>query len=379
MSSIPFIKYTHCGNSFVIVDEISQFYISEQEKLHFAHRASDVSFGIGSDNLLVIQPFRADVLKDINYTYSYWETLPTTQSCDFIFRFFDRNEALTCGNGLLCIATHLYRQYGIESARIMTEIPLSQPNVLTIGVKQDLNLSFWCNLGYPRRSPEEIVTSVFIEHYRESVDIINGLKIGFRSHDLHSFTQDTPLLLSGFLIFTGEPHLVIFPDECMPPELANTLFMSLEPDQSEKRKNFGSWLVNHIGAYINKHYQYIFPVGINVNFARIFSNTGTIQYRTYERGNGYETLACGTGAVAVSYIAKKLQLLTHDRITLLPVRCNWQRPNTKIWVEATTNGWYLLGNPNMLFMGHFMNNDSRQTSSLGVDNDLASVKIFHKE
>ncbi len=93
MSSIPFIKYTHCGNSFVIVDEISQFYIPEQEKLHFAYQASDVSFGIGSDNLLVIQPFRTDVLKDINYTYSYWETLPTAQSCDFIFRFFDRYES----------------------------------------------------------------------------------------------------------------------------------------------------------------------------------------------------------------------------------------------------------------------------------------------
>lgn len=355
MSTIPFVKYTHCGNSFVIVDETSQPYIPEHNKVYFAQQASDVAFGIGSDNLLVIQPFQASVLQNINHAYNYWEKLPTSRNCNYIFRFFDRNEALTCGNGLLCISSYLYKNYGVESTLIMTEVPLAQPKVISIGIQRQTDLC-WCNLGYPRRAPENIVPSLGIEHYRDYIDIVYNLKIGFRSHDLHSISEDTPLILSGYLIFTGEPHMVIFPDECMPPELANTLFLSPEINQGEKRRSFGSWLISHIGAYINKHYQTHFPVGISINFARIVTNN-TIQYRTYERGNNYETLACGTGAVAVAYVANKLQMITDHTATLLPHRCSWHKPNARLYVEATNKGWLLLGNPSMLFTGQFISNE----------------------
>ena len=367
MSFIPFVKYTHCGNSFIIVDEISQFYISEQEKLDFAHHASDVSFGIGSDNLLVIQPFRTDVLKKINYIYSYWDNLPTVKNCDFIFRFFDKDESLTCGNGLLCIASYLYHKYGIMNSHIMTEIPLSKPNIISIGFTENINYS-WCNLGHPRSCPEEVLTKEPARHNTRSGDVISDLKITFRKHDLDPFIEDTTLSLSGYLIYIGEPHLVIFPDECMPQQLANTIFISLETNQNEKRKNFGSWLIDHIGSYINKHYQDIFPVGINVNFARVFNNKSMIQYRTYERGNNYETLACGSGAVAVSCVAKKLRLVASDMLSLIPIRCNWRQPNMKLLVEKKTDGWYLLGKPNMIFMGQTMKNDSRHQCSLAVNN-----------
>lgn len=367
ISSVPFIKYTHCGNSFIIVDEISQFYISEKEKLDFAHQASDVAFGIGADNLLVIQPFRTDVLKKINCAYNYWDNLPIVKNCDFIFRFFDKNESFTCGNGLLCIASYLHNRYGILNTHIMTEIPLSQPNVISIGSTQDVNHYSWCNLGHPRRCPEEVVTKEFVKYYSGYGDVISNLKITFRKNDLDPFIEETTLFLSGFLIYTGEPHLVFFPDECMPSQLANTIFISLKTNQNEKRKNFGSWLINHIGSHINKHYQDIFPAGINVNFARVINNTGIIEYRTYERGNNYETLACGTGATAVSYVAKKLRLVTSNIFTLIPIRCNWLQPNTELLVEKRTDGWYLLGKPNMIYMGHTMRNNSRQQHSLAIN------------
>jgi diaminopimelate epimerase len=353
VSYIPFYKYTHCGNSFVIVDELFQSYLTEAEKLLFAKQARDVNFGIGSDNLLVLQPGNIDVFREINHFFSYWDQLPTLQSCDYIFRFFDKEEALACGNGLLCVSSYLYHQYQIENACIMTEVPQPRPNIIKIGFDPQLGMS-WCNLGYPRRVPENIITSSGIEQYKEGVDLIYGLKITFRSHDLDAFTEDTPLLLSGYLTYTGEPHLVFFPDECFPPELANTMFTSLDENQKEKRVNFGSWLVKHIGAYINKHYQNHFPKGVNVNFARVFNNTKIIQYRTYERGNDYETLACGTGAVAVSHIAKIFQLLTDtSEVILIPYLSNLYKPNSRFKVIAKQDGMVLYGKPLFLFEGRY--------------------------
>lgn len=356
MKSIPFCKYTHCGNSFVIVDELSQSHLAEAEKPLFAKQASDVNFGIGSDGLLVIQPLNNETLNKINNAFGYWHKLPSLNKSKYIFRLFESNmkEALACGNGLLCIMGYLYQYYGVETANIMTEIPLHQPNNIAISFQSEMKL-YCCNLGYPRRLPEEILPNAGAEHYREQVDLIYNLKIGFRSHDLHSFSEDTPLLLSGYLTFTGEPHLVIFPDECMPPELSNTLFISQEVNQAEKRTNFGSWLVNHIGSYINKHYCHRFPVGINVNFARIHKSADTILYRTYERGINRETLACGTGAAAVAYIAKVLQMTAdNEMVSLLPYLCNRYESGARLGVMMNKSGILLNGNPSLLFSGNFM-------------------------
>ncbi len=358
MSLIPFVKYTHCGNNFVMVDELSKFRIPEPEKPFFACRASDVNFGIGSDGLLVIQPFNSNILLEINNTYGYWEVLPSAPTnCQYIFRLFESNrkEALSCGNGLLCISDYLHQRYKIDNACVMTELPLTQPNFISIGFQREEQLA-WCNLGHPRRVPDKIVPHSGIEYYKEQIDIVYGLKIGFRSHDLHSFTEDTPLMLSCYLCFTGEPHLVIFPDECMSAELAGTIFASVEANQREKRRNFGTWLVNHVGAYINKHYSDRFPFGVNVNFARVLSAPeNIIQYRCFERGINRETLACGTGAIAVSHVAKTLRLAVgNDKITIIPYLCNYYEPDTKIFITIKDDGIQLNGKPNPLFAGKFI-------------------------
>jgi diaminopimelate epimerase len=359
MRAIPFAKYTHCGNNFLIVDELDQIHLDEHEKPFFAYRSSNVNFGIGADGLLVIQPFNAKIIKAINSQNNYWNTLPLkVGNCSYIFRLFEQNmkEALACGNGFLCIASHLHERFGLNKLRIMTEVPLSQPNVIDIGFNLE-TMTSWCNLGFPRRAPEAVVPNSIFEHYKENIDAVYGLKIGFRSHDLHSFIEDTPLLFSGYLTFTGEPHLVIFPDECIPPELSNTIFPILEPNQPEKRRNFGSWLVNHIGSYINKHYQDLFPIGVNVNFARVLDRSGTVQYRCYERGVDRETLACGTGAVAVVYIIKALHLLPDSKVvTMIPYLCNFYEPDSKLLVVEEENGLLLCGKPMLLCTGSFMYN-----------------------
>ena len=66
MKSVPIAKYTSYGNNFVILDETQKSVLTESEKTRFAYQATNINFGVGSDNFLVIQPFRPDILEEIN-------------------------------------------------------------------------------------------------------------------------------------------------------------------------------------------------------------------------------------------------------------------------------------------------------------------------
>ena len=360
MRSIPFTKYTVYGNNFVIVDEIVEPVFREAEKSDFSYQATNICFGIGSDNFLVIQPCRPEILIDINSTRRYWRKIPDSNRADFIFRMFepDGEEAFCCGNGLMCVANYLYHRYGIDSARIMTEIPFATPNVITIGTESD-EATNWAGLGYPKRVPEEIVNPSAVKPYNEHIDFIDEIKINFRKHDLEPFADTASLTLSGYLIFTGEPHLVVLIDDGFSlSELAQTIFTLNTSDKAETTKvnhriNFGSWLVNHIGSYINKHYPDLFPAGLNINFARIDKESGEVEYRCFERGINRETLACGTGALATAYVVRSLQLLSKKQIYILPHKYRWYEPEARIKVDESEDGWLLHSNPIKLLDGNF--------------------------
>jgi diaminopimelate epimerase len=118
--------------------------------------------------------------------------------------------------------------------------------------------------------------------------------------------------------------------------------------------------VDQIGKSINSKHLSLFPAGMNVNFARSVSNNGSsiLEYRCFERGINRETLACGTGAVAVSYISRRLNLSHSQKNVVLPYRCRLHQADAQIHVEEDDSGCRLHGYPVMLFEGEFEFNES---------------------
>lgn len=379
INQVPFRKYTSHGNNFVMLDEVTAQVLSELSKSKFAYQATDINYGVGSDNFIVIQRCIPQILKEINEAREYWDQPPDSMAAEFVFRMFepDGEEALSCANGLMCIANYLFDRYGIDSARIMTEIPSSRPRVVTVGTNPS-GMANWIHLGQPRQIPVELAQAPPIKPYDETIDTFENIEIAFRKHDLAPFADTQSLKISGYLLFTGEPHLVIFPDIGFSlKRLAQTIFVSSDPAGSktnnhEKRASFGSWLIHHIGNYLNKKYAHIFPKGINVNFARIIDSSGVFEYRCFERGLYRETLSCGTGALAVSSVVKKLNMLSGNPITAWPHRSRWNNPEAHILLEENENGWLLYGNPLMLFEGEFLVQEP--VVQLSADIDVAAIR-----
>ena len=349
------VKASCFGNNFLIYDATDESLLEEPQFAEFARQVTDPQFGIGADNFLVIQNCSEADLLAINQVHDYWKKIPVA-SADYIFRMFepDGQEALCCGNGLMCIANYLAEKLGEETASIMTEIPLARVNQTSIGYARAKSYG-WVNLGLPRRFPAEIGTGRADDSCIGEIQTIDDLRIGFRNHDLHPYSTDTELVLTGHLTFTGEPHLVFLlddEDDSIAP-FADAIFAQDDAGQGagpvlQRRSGFGTWLVDHIGQYLNTHFRERFPAGINVNFARRQRYGDAIEYRCYERGVFKETLACGTGAVAVAFIMGHFHDLAGSGIKILPHRCRWYRPEATMAVRGDRDGWVLEGQPDIV-------------------------------
>lgn len=362
-NELKFVKYTSNGNNFVIVDETDNEYFSENDKKKFAKKATDVNFGIGCDNLIVLQKFSSETVKKINLNRKYWKKITIDNHAQFIFRMLepDGNEALSCGNGLLCIANYLFTKYKLTHTKIWTEIPSIQPTVIELGTDAKSKKSF-VNMGTARRVPDTLVNRSAVECISDEIDRIKRLKIVFRANDLNFDSNITEITINAYLVFTGEPHLVLFVDNAFSLDSITNFFFIKNQKLTkftpihERRANFGKWLVNHIGFSLNYKSSEIFPSGVNVNFARIVNkNLGIIDYRTYERGINHETLSCGTGAVAVAHVAKQLGLIKSNNITLNPYYCRLYEKDAIVLLKQINNHWSLYGVPRMLFVGTLCN------------------------
>lgn len=128
---LEFTKMHGLGNDFMVVDLISQ-------QAHFdpitIQRLSDRHFGIGFDQLLVVEP-------------------PDLPNVDFKYRIFnaDGSEVEQCGNGVRCFARFVHDRQLTRKTKIKVQ---TKSGV----VEPELGANGWVrvNMGQPKFLPSEI-------------------------------------------------------------------------------------------------------------------------------------------------------------------------------------------------------------------------------
>lgn len=214
-----------------------------------ARKVSNRNFGIGSDGLILIMP---------------------STVADVRMRMFnsDGSESEMCGNGIRCVAKYAY-DHGIVAKKEITAE--TGAGILTLQLftnSHNLVDKVRVNMGEPRLTRTEIP--------------MNGDGV------LRVIDEPLNILHSTFRITCvsmGNPHCVIFVDDV------------------------DKFPVDKYGPLIENHE--LFPRRTNVEFVQIISRS-EVRQRTWERGAG-ETLACGTGASAVT-VAGVLNGLTERSI-----------------------------------------------------------------
>ena len=128
---LRFTKMHGLGNDFVVIDAVTQELAMTPD---LARRLADRHFGIGCDQVLVVEP-------------------PSSPDVDFDYRIYnsDGGEVAQCGNGARCFAKFVRdrRLTGKHQLRVRT-----RSGVITLLVQPDGQIRV--NMGAPRFAPRDI-------------------------------------------------------------------------------------------------------------------------------------------------------------------------------------------------------------------------------
>jgi diaminopimelate epimerase len=202
----------------------------------------DRHFGVGADGLLLVSPSGVADLK---------------------MRVFDPDgtEAEVCGNGLMCLAKYALKRELVKAPQLSVE---TISGVRKVEIQRAGNIRV--GMGEPKFKASDI--PVAIEAGRELVDIKSMMSYPVT-------IEDRELHLN--LVSMGNPHAVYFWQR----PVADFPLAQLGP----KVENLP-----------------IFPERVNFEVARVLDRR-QIEARVWERGAG-ETLACGSGACAITVAAQ---------------------------------------------------------------------------
>ncbi len=243
-----FTKMHGLGNDYIYVNCFEE---KVENPVKLAQTVSDRHRGIGADGLILMAP---------------------SQTADVRMRIFnaDGSEAEMCGNGIRCVAKYTY-DHKLAGAGGVFSVPGGQSfpaslkvetgnGVLTLGLsvdKADKVQKVCVNMGPPILTPKDIPVNLAGEKVVDQpIEIIERE-------------------LSMTCVSMGNPHAVFFCDDV------------------------GSIELEKLGPAIENHS--LFPNRINVHFAQV-DKPAELTMRTWERGSGI-TMACGTGACAISVAA----------------------------------------------------------------------------
>lgn len=177
---------------------------------------------------------------------------------DFRMRMFnaDGSEGKMCGNGSRCIGKFVYEK-GLTNKKEVTIETLSGIKILGLEVKDGNVVSVKVNMGEAVTNPEKIPVL-----FDKDIVINENLKVCYKDYKVTCVSM-------------GNPHCIIF------------------------TKEIASLDLTKLGPYFENHEK--FPEKINTEFVEVIDDK-TLKMRVWERGSG-ETLACGTGACAVTVAA----------------------------------------------------------------------------
>ena len=180
----------------------------------------------------------------------------------------DGGEPEMCGNGIRCLGKYLYDR-GIVRKNPMTVETLAGVLTLQMEVEGGVVRALTVDMGAPRMDPNLI--PVDAETNRVTIEL-DGRPVEF------------------FCVSMGNPHAVTF---------------DIFPEGETFRR---------LGALVERHPR--FPRRTNVEFCRV-DPAGGVDVRVWERGDG-ETLACGTGACAVTAAGASMGLIPRETTVRLP-------------------------------------------------------------
>jgi len=263
---MKFTKMHGAGNDFVVVETSD----ARRDWSAAAIALCDRHFGVGSDGLLLVM---------------------SSDVADVRMRMFDPDgsEAEACGNGIRCVAKYAFEEKltsaSIDQLSIETAAGVRQIRLIKEGNKL---VKIQAGMGKPMFSASDIPVKI---GNNEKIVYINTMirypaKVGGKE-----------LLLN--FVSMGNPHAVYF----TPEPVAEFPLSEIGP----KVENLD-----------------MFPKRANFEVARVL-NRGEIEVRVWERGAG-ETLACGSGACAVTVAAILYEYIDDNVKIKLPggvLRVGW--------------------------------------------------------
>jgi len=254
---LKFTKMHGAGNDFVVIEGKD----SHRNWSELAIKMCDRHFGVGADGLLLIYPSKV---------------------ADFRMRIFnaDGSESTVCGNGLRCLV-----KYYVDSNKIKRDSEIK------------IKTSDGLRTARIRRRRNKIT----------DIDVNMGeAKIGLNSKQVkminHNLAIDVKSVMNRVikvnnqelqvsLVSVGNQHAVCFMDNSV---------------DKFPLADFGPKVENHR----------LFPEETNFEIANII-NRKSVRARIWERGVG-ETLACGSGACAITIAGNLLGYIDNKVDVILP-------------------------------------------------------------
>lgn len=181
----------------------------------------------------------------------------------------DGSRSEMCGNGIRCVGKYVY-DHGLTRKTSLSIVSCGKIKYLELTVEDGKVAKVRVNMGSPVLEAAEIPVVAS-----------------------QSPVVDTPIAVDGreyrmTCVSMGNPHAIVYVDEMIDDET-----------------------MAKIGPLFEHHER--FPRRVNTEFVKVLDRE-RVQMRVWERGTG-ETLACGTGACAVT-VASILNGLTEDDITV---------------------------------------------------------------